>query len=100
MFEQGYTDEEIAYGIKYSVKNSRNVFSIRYVQACLPSALKEKQNAERRYEPIKYEIPTVTSETKLGDLDETTKRNREKAKRNSVQSGKREKSYFNLFEGQ
>lgn len=100
LFIDGYTDEEIAYGIKYSVKTGRNVFSIRYVQACLPNALKQKQKEERPKQIIQYEIPAINNMTKVEGLNETAERNREKVRRNSVQSGQRAESYFNLFEGQ
>src|SRR5690554_3224457 len=99
------SDEEIRYTMEYVVRTNPNVYSFGYVEACINDVLRKRAEEKRKEESKqvseslqKQTTAIVTSESEVTSDDESSERNRRKAKRFSVQSRLREKSYFNLFE--
>jgi|SRR5690554_959146 len=105
LMQVGFSDEEIRYTMEYVVRTNPNVYSFGYVEACINDVLRKRAEEKRKEESKqvseslqKQTTAIVTSESEVTSDDESSERNRRKAKRFSVQSRLREKSYFNLFE--
>lgn len=105
LMQVGFSDEEIRYTMEYVVRTNPNVYSFGYVEACINDVLRKRAEEKRKEESKqvseslqKQTTAIVTSESEVTSDDESSERNRRKAKRFSVQSRVREKSYFNLFE--
>jgi hypothetical protein len=107
LMQVGFSDEEIRYTMEHVVRTNPNVYSFGYVEACINDVLrkraeeKQKQENKQISENLKNQTASiVTSESEVTKDDESSERNRRKAKRLGVQSRVREKYYFNLFERQ
>lgn len=105
LMQVGFSDEEIRYTMEYVVRTNPNVYSFGYVEACINDVLRKRAEEKRKEESKqvseslqKQTTAIVTSESEVTSDDESSERNRRKAKRLGVQSRVREKSYFNLFE--
>jgi len=105
LMQVGFSDEEIRYTMEHVVRTNPNVYSFGYVEACINDVLRKRAEEKRKEESKqvseslqKQTTAIVTSESEVTSDDESSERNRRKAKRFSVQSRLREKSYFNLFE--
>lgn len=104
LMEAGFTDEEIQYTIDEAFRLKPNIYSFSYIEACINDVLRKRKEAlhkeemERKKKEV-FDAPTiVVSEVLL--QDETTNRNRQKAKNFGVRTGERKKHYFDLFEEQ
>lgn len=106
--EEGFTTEQIYYTIDKVLSKKANVFSFGYISASIVDVLREleeeneKALTKKQADEARSLIASSYEETQSEVLaeDDSTKRNREKASRNSVQSRLRTKSYFDMFERQ
>lgn len=100
MMEFGYTDEEIKYAIEYALKANPNVYSFGYVATLIDKALKLRIKKPAPVHAVDLHTITVTKESEVEKLDELSERNKRKSSEFGVQSRKRKKYNFDLFEGQ
>lgn len=108
LMEAGYSSEELDYAIRTIIHSNPNVYSFGYIAKALDDvfakkAMEElKANQKEIADEVKQTITNitpVTSESEVVTHDETTERNKRKAERiRELQSRKRAKPYFNLFE--
>lgn len=107
LMEVGFTDEEIRYAMDYIVSIKPDVYSFGYVESSINDVLRKRKEEEQRKKEllIKQEVEkqilsniSITKESEVAIGDETSERNQRKAERLGIQSRKREKSYFHLFE--
>lgn len=107
LLSHGYTKEEITSVIDYAIMEKKiDVYSFGFFSVSINSLLHEikvKQEEDRikeEKEKVRQMNTTVQSSQK-GEVEnsgESSERNREKARRLSIQSRKRTESYFDLFE--
>lgn len=106
ILEAGYTKEEIIITIDHILAKGIKMYSIGYVSHAINDALREIEQEElkRKAKEITKQLEQSHAEkrSEVKHDDESTERNREKARRlqSSVQSRKREKFNFDMFEGQ
>lgn len=100
LMEFGYTDDEIKYTIDYVTRVNKNIYSFGYVCSAIDSAIKQRDKGERPKHAIKVRDVVVTNESEVETLDELAERNKRKASGFGVQSRKRKKYNFDMFEGQ
>lgn len=103
-----YTKEEIIQVIDHLILEKKyDVYSLGYISACINDALRDisKKKKQAQLDAQKEEIKRKIQEeqakqVEVKDSDQSTKRNRDKAKRLGIQSRVREKFNFDMFEGQ
>ena len=105
LLSEGYTKEEIIEVIDVVLKKNPNVYSLGYISASINDVLRDLNEAKKRelMEKQKIEMRTQIeqqmreSRTEVTQ-DESTTRNREKARRAVVQSRFGKKFDFDMFE--
>lgn len=105
LMKSGYTAEEIIEVIDYIDKHTDvQMYSIGYINSSINDVLrkvnveKEKEKLRLKIEQSKTDYLNSEVEEEVVEEDESTERNREKARRISIQSRKREESYLDLLE--
>jgi hypothetical protein len=102
ILKSGYTKEEIIAVIDYVVEKGVRMYSIGYVSHAINDVLEEieekKLQEEAKNVAAKLEEEQARKRSEVKNDGETTARNQDKARRLGVQSGKREKFNFDLFE--
>jgi hypothetical protein len=105
LLEAGYTKEEIIRVIDAVLKRNPNVYSLGYISASINDVLRELNEFEKReaVEKQREEMRTqnaLTIQESRSEVspDESSERNREKARRASVQSKFGKKFDFDMFE--
>lgn len=102
ILKAGYTKDEIIATIDYVLAKGTQLFSIGYISTCINDVLreiKEKEEKEKARIVAEEQAKQQAENRKAVTTgDESTKRNAEKARRLGVQSRKREKFNFDLFE--
>lgn len=105
LLEAGYTKEEIIRVIDEVLRRNPNVYSLGYISASINDVLRELNEFEKReaVEKQREEMRTqnaLTIQQGRSEVspDESTERNREKARRASVQSRFGKKFDFDMFE--
>lgn len=98
----GYTKEEVIITIDHVVNKGVHMYSIGYVSHVINDVLKEieekrtKEKAKLVAQQLQEE--QAKSRSEVASNDDSTNRNKEKARRLSVQSRVREKFNFDMFE--
>ena len=109
LLTSGYTKEEIVSVIDFLIITKKlDIFSLGYINASINDALreiaktKEIEEKEKAKEAIRQQIESqqASIRSEVAKDDESTKRNREKARRIGVQSRFGKKFDFDMFEGQ
>lgn len=100
LLEFGYTDEEIAYAIRYAFKINKNVYSIGYVSSIIDKAIQQKERAKLLANKQEVTTKPITNESEVESQDDVAERNRGKSSKFGIQSRKRKKHYFDMFEGE
>jgi hypothetical protein len=103
LLNSGYTADEVCATIDYVLKKGINMYSIGYINAVIGDVLKEVQKEHliqvaQEQKKLMYE----KEREPIGEVNvdvESTERNRRKAERISLQSGKRAQYYRDMFEG-
>lgn len=105
LLESGYTKEEVIRVIDAVLKVNPNVYSLGYISASINDVLRklnefEKSEAvsKQREEMRTQNALTIQESRSEVSPDESTERNREKARRASVQSRFGKKFDFDMFE--
>lgn len=105
---EGFTTDEIMYTIDKVLSKKADVFSFGYISASIMDVLRERKEEEtkastkKQADEVRSLIASSSQEEMQSEVlveDESTRRNREKATRNSVQPRFGKKSYFDMFEG-
>lgn len=104
ILEAGYTKDEILAVIDHVIRKGVRMYSIGYVSHAINDVLREMEQEklkEQAKEVVKQlEENHAQSRSEVKHDDESAQRNRDKARRLGVQSRKREKFNFDMFEGQ
>lgn len=102
-----YTKEDIKYVIDTVTKRRPDIYSIGYVASAMDDTLLDREREEdkaellRQAQKVREEMETtVQNHREVTPLDESTERNRRKAKELGIQSGLRKKYDFDMFEKQ
>jgi hypothetical protein len=97
----GFTKQEICSVIDHMLTKKINMYSIGYIRAVMPDALKEieKLILAEKGKRIREEMEKAVAVSEVKKVDESTERNREKTERFGVQSRLGKKHHFDLFEG-
>jgi Holliday junction resolvasome RuvABC DNA-binding subunit len=105
LLSAGYTKEEIIEVIDVVLKQNPNVYSLGYVSASINDVLrkinevKQREIVEKQREEMRTQIALEIKQSRTEvTQDESTTRNREKARRASVQSRFGKKFDFDMFE--
>lgn len=102
--EAGYTKDEIISTIDRNLEKGVNMYSFGYIDVSINDVLREieKEKSKVEAKKVKEEIEEMQkSQRKAVSMsDESTERNREKARRVGVQSRLRKKLNFDMFEEQ
>lgn len=104
LLESGYKKDEIISVIDYIInKTNINMYSLGYVNSAINDVLKkiEEENKQEEVRKILEQArleQATTVEDRGEEVDESSKRNREKFNRNNLQSRKRTKFDFNMLE--
>lgn len=104
---QGYTVEEVTKVIDYVLARKAGVYSFGYISSAINDSLRELEAEEAR---IRYQAEAKVAHAELAstmqesrgrvtEVDDSTERNKRKAKRSNIQSRFGKKSYFDMFEG-
>lgn len=104
LLDEGYTKDEILATIDHLISRGVNMYSIGYISSAIIDVLKELEQASQKEhgKELRKELEQQQAlERKAVETDgEANRRNAEKAGRFGVQSRKREKFNFDLFEEQ
>lgn len=103
----GLSYEQIKYAIVVMLDRKPDIYSFNYIATGISDVLRERElelakekgkKAKKDAEQKLVDSLKVTSESEVIRSDETSERNKRKAKALGVQSRERTKSYFDLFE--
>lgn len=100
IMEANYSSEDIRYVMNDCIARVPDIYSFGYIARAMERVLANRVKEPEEYPTHVIEVVThqVTSESEVEKEDDTTARNREKAKRLGVQSGKRAQSYLDMLE--
>lgn len=102
LLEEGYTKDEIIATIDHLVSRGVNMYSIGYISSAIVDVTKELERANQKEQgkELRKELEKQqATDRKAVDMDgEVNSRNASKAGRFGVQSRKREKLNFDMFE--
>lgn len=98
----GYTKEEIIATIDAVLARGIKMYSFGYLNSCIADVLNDinKSKVSEEVVKVKEELAEMEKQAmeEVNVVDESTERNRNKLAR--LQSRKREKHHFDMFEGQ
>lgn len=100
LMDAKYTSDDIRYVMNDCIARVPNIYSFGYIARAMDSVLANRAPEPDEYPTHVIDVVThqVTSESEVEAEDDTSARNREKAKRLGIQSGKRAQSYLDMLE--
>jgi 3-phosphoglycerate kinase len=100
VLEAGYTVQEICDTIDYIIAQGIMPYSFGYINASIQNVIKEvqKQKLAEQGKELKAKMKEEIVLNEVNDHGESSERNQRKAREFGIQSGKRKKHHFDMFE--